>query len=77
MPPFPSMFVSSLCEFPENCVYKHCGLNCFIENLYRVLLTAIFLPYDIESAKKVHLLNLRIKAIISYCITTFVYSNQK
>jgi hypothetical protein len=31
---FPSMFVSSLREFPENCVYKHGGLNCFIEYLH-------------------------------------------
>jgi hypothetical protein len=29
--PFPSMFVSLLREFPENCVYKHGGLNYFIE----------------------------------------------
>jgi hypothetical protein len=47
---FPSMFVSSLREFPENCVYNHCGLNCFIEYLHRKLLTPNFLSYDIESA---------------------------
>jgi hypothetical protein len=35
---FPSMFVSSLREFPENCVYKHGGLKCFIEYLHRRLL---------------------------------------
>ena len=35
---FPSMFVSSLREFPENCVYKHGGLNCFVEYLNRKLL---------------------------------------
>ena len=49
---FSSMFVSSLCEIPENCVYKHGGLNCFIEYLHRKLLTANFLSYDIESARK-------------------------
>ena len=47
------MFVSSLFrEFPENGVYNHCRLNCFIEYLHRKLLTANFLSYDIESAKK-------------------------
>ena len=71
--PWASMFVSSLREFPENCVYKHCELNCFIGNFHRILLTANFLSYDIESAKKVHLLNLHIKTIISYSITTFLY----
>ena len=40
---FPSMFVGSLCEFPENCAYKHDGLNCFIEYLHRKLLTDNFL----------------------------------
>ena len=49
---FPSLFVSSLREFPENCVYKHCGLSWFIEYLHRKLLTANFLSYAIESAKK-------------------------
>jgi hypothetical protein len=51
---FPSMFVSSLCEFPKNCVYKQGGLNCFIEYLHRKLLhvTVNFLSYDIESAIK-------------------------
>jgi hypothetical protein len=48
----PSKFVSSLREFPENCVYKQGRLNCFIEYLHRKLLTANFLSYDIESAKK-------------------------
>ena len=38
------MFVSSLRELPENCVYKQGGLNL-------KLLTANFLSYDIESAK--------------------------
>jgi len=61
---FPSLFVSSLREFPENCTYKQGGLNCFIEYLHRNLLTAIFLSYDIVSAKiKVHLLDLHIKTI--------------
>jgi hypothetical protein len=60
---FPSMFVSSLREFLENCANKHDGLNCFIEYLHRKLLTDNFLFYDIESAKKVHLLDLHIKTI--------------
>ena len=49
---FPSMFVSSLREFPENCVYKHGELNCFIEYLHIKLLDANYLSYDIESARK-------------------------
>jgi hypothetical protein len=57
------MFVSSLSEFPEKCVYNHCELNCFIEYLHIKLLTANFLSYDIKSAKKVHLLDLHIKTI--------------
>jgi hypothetical protein len=40
---FPSMFVSSLHEFPYNCVYKQGGLSCFIEYLHRKLLIANFL----------------------------------
>ena len=47
---FPSMFVSSLREFPESCAYKHAALSCFIEYLHRKLLTANFPSYDIESA---------------------------
>ena len=49
------MFVSSLREFPENCEFpeNHGGLNCFIEYLYRKLLTGKFLSYDIESANNV------------------------
>jgi hypothetical protein len=35
---FPSMSVSSLREFPENRVYKHDGLNCFVEYLHIKLL---------------------------------------
>jgi hypothetical protein len=49
---FPSMSVSSLCEFSENCAYKHVVLKCFIEYLHRKLFTANFPSYDIESAKK-------------------------
>ena len=49
---FSSMSVSSLREFPENCVYNYYGLNCFIENMHRKLLAANFLSYDIESPKK-------------------------
>ena len=49
---FPSMFVSSLREFLENCVYKHSELNFFIEYLHRKLLTANFVNNDIESANK-------------------------
>jgi hypothetical protein len=37
---FPLMFVSSLREFPENCVFKQCGLNYCIEYLHRKLQTA-------------------------------------
>jgi len=48
---FLSMSASSLREFPENRVYKHDGLNCFIEYLHSKLWTANYLPYDIESAK--------------------------
>jgi hypothetical protein len=49
---FPSMFVSSLPEFPKNCAYKHDELNCFIEYFHRKLLTDNFLSYDIESVKR-------------------------
>ena len=49
---FSSMFVSSLREFPKNCVYKHGELNCFTQYLHRILLAANFLSYDIESARK-------------------------
>jgi hypothetical protein len=49
---FPAMFVSSLREFPENCVYRQGGINCFIEYLHRKLLTANFFSYDIKRAKK-------------------------
>ena len=49
---FPSMFVSSFREFPENCVYKHGQIKCFIEYLHRKLKVDNFLSYDIESARK-------------------------
>jgi len=49
---FPSMFVSSLREFPENCVLNKHGELCFVEYLHRKLLAANFLSYDIESARK-------------------------
>ena len=39
---FPSMSVSSFREFPENCVYRHGGFNCFIKYLHRKLLTTNF-----------------------------------
>jgi hypothetical protein len=31
---FPLMSVSSLREFPENCVYRHGGFNCFMNKGY-------------------------------------------
>jgi hypothetical protein len=46
---FPSMSVSSLREFPEKCIYRHGGFNCFIIYLHIKLLTTNF-SYDIESA---------------------------
>jgi hypothetical protein len=49
---FPSMSISSLREFPENCVYKHGELSCFIKYLHRKLLAANFLSDDIKSARK-------------------------
>ena len=67
---FPSMFVRSLREFPENCAYKHDGLNCFIEHLHRNLLTIV-------SAKKVHLLDLHIKTINVLSYNNVFNSSQK
>jgi hypothetical protein len=52
---FPSMFVSSLREFPENCVYKQGGLNCFIEYLHRKSLTANLKAGMIVFTYNVHL----------------------
>ena len=61
---FPSMFVSSLREFPENCAYKHDGLNCFYWIFaQKIIITANFLSYDIESAKKKSALDLHIKTM--------------
>ena len=42
---------------------NHCGLNCFIEYLHRKWLTVNITSYDIESAKKLYLMNLHIKTI--------------
>ena len=74
---FPSMLVSSLREFPENCVRKRGGLNCFIEYLHRTLFIANFLSCDIESAKKVHLLELHIKTITVVFYNFVFNSSQK
>ena len=74
---FPAMFANSLCEFPENYVYNHCGLNCFIEYLHRKLLTANFLSNDIEMAKKVHLLDLHIKTKNFLFYNYVFHSSQK
>jgi hypothetical protein len=62
---FPSMSINSLREIPENCVYKHGELSCFIEYLHRKLLAANFLSYDIESARKkcIYWTNLLIQCI--------------
>ena len=74
---FPLLFVSSLREFPENYVYNHCGLNCFIEYLHRTLLTANFLSYDIENdKKKSHLLDLHIKTIY-FLFYTYEFNSSK
>jgi hypothetical protein len=49
---FPSMFVNSLCEFPEKCVYRHGGFNCFIKYLHRKLLTTNFSLMILKVLKK-------------------------
>ena len=49
---FPSMSVSSLREFPENCVYRHSGFNCFIKYLHRKLLTTNFSLMILKVLKK-------------------------
>ena len=78
MPSFPPMFVSSLRELPENYVYRHGELNCFIEYLHRKLLAANFLSYDIESTRtKMHLLDLRIKTIFFLFYNYAFNSSQK
>jgi hypothetical protein len=38
------MSISSLCEFLENCVYRHGRFNCFIKYLHRKLLTQLIIP---------------------------------
>jgi hypothetical protein len=49
---FPSMSVSSLREFPENCVYRQGGFNCFIKYLHRKLLTTNFSPMIVKVLNK-------------------------
>jgi hypothetical protein len=61
---FPSMSVSSLGEFRENCVYRHGGFNCFMKYLHRKLLTTNFSFMILKVLKNVHLLDLYIKTII-------------
>jgi hypothetical protein len=46
---FPSMSVS---EFPENCVYRHGGFNCFIKYLHGKLLTTNFSLMILKVLKK-------------------------
>ena len=58
------MFASSLREFPENCVYKHGGLNCFAEYLHRkLLLLTIFSSMILKVLKKNAFIGLHIKTI--------------
>ena len=66
----PSMFVSS-----GNRCLQTCS-NCFIEYLHRKLLTANFLSYDIESAKKNGELNLRIKSI-NFLFYNYVFNSSQ
>jgi hypothetical protein len=73
---FLSMFVSSLCKFPSNCVYIHGRLSCFIEYLHRKLLTANFFSYDIDSAKKGHLLDLHIKTM-NFLLYNYVFNSSQ
>ena len=61
---FPSMSVSSLGAFRENCVYRHGGFNCFMKYLHRKLLTTNFSFMILKVLKNVHLLDLYIKTII-------------
>jgi len=50
---FPSMSVSSLREFPENCVYRHGGrIQLFYKIFAQKIINYQFLSYDIESAWK-------------------------
>jgi hypothetical protein len=46
------MSVSSLREFPENCVYRHGGFNCFIKYLHRKLLSTNFSLMILKVLKK-------------------------
>ena len=72
------MSISSLREFPENCVYKHGELSCCIEYFHRKLLAANFLSDDIESArKKMHLLDLPIKTMHSFFYSHVLNTSQK
>ena len=48
---FPSMFVSSLREFPENGPYRHGGFNWFFLFAQKIIKSQV-LSYDIESALK-------------------------
>jgi hypothetical protein len=61
---FPSMSVSSLHAFQENCVYRHGGFNCFMRYLHRKLLTTNFSLMILKVLKNVHLLDLYIKTMI-------------
>ena len=49
---FPSMSVSSLREFPESCVYRYGGFNCFIEYLHRKLPSTNFSLMILKVLKK-------------------------
>jgi hypothetical protein len=64
---FPSIFVSSLREFPENYVYKHDGPNRFIEYLHRKLL--LLLIFSLIILKGYH----RVKFQLYYS-TRLVYN---
>ena len=49
---FPSMSVSSLREFLENCVYRHGGVHCFIKYMLRKLLATNFSLMILKVLKK-------------------------
>ena len=49
---FPLMSISSLREFPENCVYRNGGFNCYIKYLHRKLLTTNFSLMILKVLKK-------------------------
>jgi hypothetical protein len=44
--------VNSLREFPENCVYRQGGFNCFMKYLHRKLLTTNFSLMILKVLKK-------------------------